>query len=131
AVQFDGRRRVALELDQDVVAFRMPADLVGEPALAPAIKMGHFPALAGDGAGNAVEHRLHAVVSQAGLQHDHGLVGSHRGFTSSLWTVAPDAVGPEQGYRLRIIAPGPTPGNPRFWRNGRGLRRALFFDDAL
>src|SRR5690606_5275450 len=109
ALQFRGDAGLALELDDDVVAFGVAVDLVSEPTLAPGVDVGDLAALVGDDVGQAVDDRVQRVLFQVRPEDDHRLIRSHAASPPpyGLWpqaaATAPDPKRPEQGYRPSII----------------------------
>src|SRR5690606_8638547 len=78
--------RATDELDDEVVALGLLVDLVGEAALAPAVRLADLAALGRDLLLHPPDDGLDVVLLEIAVGDDHEFVRSHQRVLTSLWT---------------------------------------------
>src|SRR5690348_3518092 len=83
AVELGYRRRLGLQVDDDVNALGMLGDLVSQAALAPDVDLVDGPAILADDVEERLQGRGNGAFVERGVKNDHDFVWTHGNLTTS------------------------------------------------
>src|ERR1700746_1607055 len=83
AVELGYRRRLGLQVDDDVDAFGVLGDLVSQPALTPDVDLVDGSAILADDVQERLQGRGHGAFVERGVKNDHDFVWTHGNLTTS------------------------------------------------
>src|SRR6201997_5497900 len=82
-VELGYRRRLGLQVDDDVDAFGMLGDLVGQPPLTPDVDLFYGSAVLADDVEERLQRRGYGAFVERGGKNDHDFVWTHGNLTTS------------------------------------------------
>src|SRR6202012_3923593 len=83
AVEFGHRRRLGLQVDDDVDAFGVLGDLVSQSALTPDVHLVDGSAVLADDVQKRLQGRSNSAFVERGVKNDHDFVWTHGNLTTS------------------------------------------------